>query len=150
MGATVRYGEFIEKLIHLSNQMNKSNKAPRLYGTGQILYASEIHMIEAINNHYNMNASELAQILGITSGAVNQVAAKLQRKGFIESVRMQGNMKAVYYRLTDLGAKAIFEHNKRRSRIFRSIAHYLDGLDSKKIDTIRTFLDKVMQAWPQD
>ena len=146
----MKYSELIEKLIHLSNQMNTVDKAPRDYGTGEVLYASEIHMIEAINNHKGMNASELAQILGVTSGAVNQTTIKLQQKGFIESFRMRGNMKEIYYQLTGKGEKAIYEHNKRRARVFHSIVRHLDQLNTKEIMTIQTFLDKVIQAWPQD
>ena len=54
--------EIIEKVIRLSNKINQTNKKPRDYGSGHILYQSEIHTIEAIHNHENVNASELSRV----------------------------------------------------------------------------------------
>jgi DNA-binding MarR family transcriptional regulator len=146
----MKYSEIIEKMIRLSNQIDQVSKTPHDYGTGQILHSSEIHMIEAIRNHENVNASELASILGITNGAINQVTGKLVKKGYIEQYHVPNNRKEAYYRLTDLGEIADAGHNKNRQKIYRSLSRYLDGLSQADIDVINTFIDKTLETWSHD
>jgi DNA-binding MarR family transcriptional regulator len=144
----MKYVEIIEKMIRLINRINQANKAPSDYGTGKVLYHSEIHMIEAINNHKNVNSSELANILGITRGAVTQVTSKLVKKGFINQYRIANNKKEAYYRLTDLGKIANTEHCKNRRNIYRNISRYLDGTKPDTIKVINTYIDKMIEIWP--
>lgn len=140
----------LEKIIRLINKINQNNKGPSDYGTGHMLYPSEIHMIEAISNHENVNASELAGIMGITNGAVTQVTNKLSKKRLIEPYRMKDNKKEVYYRLTDQGKVANTGHNKYHEAIYQNMAEYFDELNPDHIQVINTFLDKLIDNWPHD
>ncbi|MBP2643414.1 MAG: MarR family transcriptional regulator [Firmicutes bacterium] len=146
----MKHIETIEKMIRLLNKVNQTNKVPSDYGTGQILYQSEIHTIEAINNHENVNASELAAILGITNGAINQVTNKLVKKGLIEHYRMNNNKKEVYYRLTSKGKIANTEHSKYHEKTYLNMTQYLDELNPDNIKIINTFLEKVADNWPHE
>jgi DNA-binding MarR family transcriptional regulator len=146
----MKYIEIIEKMIRLINKVNQANKLPRDYGTGSILYQSEIHIIGAINNHGSVNASELASILGITNGAITQVTSKLIKKGLIEQYRMPNNKKEVYYQLTNLGKIANNEHANSRKERYRNIGQYLNGLSPDNIKVINTFIDKMIEVWPHE
>ncbi|WP_215827733.1 MarR family transcriptional regulator [Pelorhabdus rhamnosifermentans] len=146
----MKYIEIIEKMACLLNKINQVNKIPCDYGTGHILYRSEIHMIEAINNHENVNASELANILGITSGAITQVTSKLVKKGLIEQFRMPNNKKEVYYRLTNLGKIANAKHSKNHEKLYRNVSRYLDGINPDNIKVINTFIDKIVENLPHE
>lgn len=98
-----QYNEILEKVLNITNTMNKTSKCPRDFGVGVPLYPSEIHTIEAIGAHEPINAKALAQALGITNGAVTQIADKLQKKGLVEKFKIDGNQKTVYIKLTALG-----------------------------------------------
>ncbi len=145
----MKYIEIIEKMIFLLNKINQANKLPRDYGTGCVLYQSEIHIIGAINNHGSVNASELANILGITNGAITQVTSKLIKKGLIEQYRMSNNKKEVYYQLTNLGEIASTKLSNNRKEKYRNIGQYLNGLSPDNIKIIGTFIDKMIEVWPQ-
>jgi DNA-binding MarR family transcriptional regulator len=140
----------LEKIIRLINKINQNNKGSSDYGTGHMLYHSEIHTIEAISNHEDVNASELANIMGITNGAITQVTDKLSKKGLIEQYRIKDNKKEVYYRLTDQGKIANTGHNKYHEAIYGNMAQYFDELGPAQIQVINTFLDQLIDNWPQD
>lgn len=146
----MKHIDTVEKIIRLFNKVNQTNQLPNDYGTGHILYQSEIHTIEAINNHKDVNASELANVLGITSGAITQVTNKLIKKELIEQYRMNNNMKEVYYRLTTTGKIANTEHSNYHQKVYHNMAQYLDELNLENIKIINTFLDKVVNNWPHE
>ena len=133
--------EIIEKVVCLSNKINQTDKKPRDYGTGHDLFHSEIHTIEAINNHADVNASELSRILGITNGAVNQVTNKLIKKGLVEQYKLNSNNKEVFYRLTELGKVANLNHSNRHKEEYQYFLQYTNDLSQDQIKTISTFLD---------
>lgn len=142
--------DIIEKVVRLSNKINQTNKVPRDYGSGHILYHSEIHTIEAISNHENVNASELSKILGITNGAVNQVTNKLIKKGLIEQYKLNDNNKEVFYKLTELGEKANLGHSSYHKEVYEKIIQYLNNSSEKEIKTVNMFLDSLIENWPHE
>lgn len=140
--------EIIEKVIRLANKINQTNKIPRDYGSGHVLYHSEIHSIEAIHNHDNVNASELSKILGVTNGAINQVTNKLIAKGLAEQYKLNDNNKEVFYRLTELGEKANSGHNEYHKEEYENILQYLNSATEEQIQAINSFLDGLIEKWP--
>ena len=70
----------IERTAKIQYKINANDKKPRTFGTQHKLYQSEIHFIEAIGLSGDYSASELSEKLGITNGAVTQVADKLLKK----------------------------------------------------------------------
>lgn len=137
--------KIIEKVVHIANKINATKKIPRDYGSGHILYQSEIHTIEAINNHENVNASELSKILGITNGAVNQMTNKLIKKGLIDQYKLNDNNKEVFYRLTELGEKANLGHSNYHKKEYENILKYLNNSDEDQIKTINAFLNSLIE-----
>lgn len=135
----------IEKLISLAHHMNQNSKKSRDFNIGFELYQSEIHTIESIYNHENINASTLAKILGVTNGALNQMTTKLIKKGLVVQYHKENNKKDVYYRLTDLGIKANNAHKQYHAKLYNEILTYLNSLDSKQLSTINNFLDNLIE-----
>ena len=140
--------EIIEKVIRLANKITQTNKIPRDYGSGHVLYHSEIHTIEAISNHENVNASELSKILGITNGAVNQVTNKLINKGLIEQYKLNDNNKEVFYKLTKLGEKANLGHKDYHKAEYENILQYLNNSNEDQIKAVDLFLNRLIEKWP--
>lgn len=142
--------EIIEKAERILNIMNQGNKKPKDYGTGDVLYHSEIHTIEAIYNHKNVNASELSSILGITNGAVSQVTNKLIKKGLIEQYQSYDNKKDVFYKLTKRGEKVNAMHNEYHEKLYNMIHEYFTTSSENDIKVINNFLDWTILNWPKD
>lgn len=131
----------VEKMFRAFNEMNERAKQPRGYGTEQLLYQSEIHTISVICNHESVNASELAQIMGITKGAITQVVNKLIQKGLVEKYNLPGNKKEVYFSLTESGRIANEAHCRYHDRIHGRVIEYLDKLNKEKLEAIEQFFD---------
>lgn len=146
----MNHNEILEKTICIFNKVIENNKRASNYGTDHTLYTAEIHMIEAVNNYKNANASELATIMGITNGAINQVANKLIKKGLIEQYRMKDNKKDVYYQLTPKGQIANINHSNYHQEQYRYMGEYLDKLAPDQINIVKKFLDKLNDSWPPD
>lgn len=138
----------VERIIRLLNKVNQVNKIPRDYGTEHLLYPSEIHTIEAIKNHENVNASELSTILGITNGAITQIVTKLKQKGLVEQYHTLNNKKEVYYCLTTQGTVAHLGHAKYHEESYKELNQYIESLSEEEAKSITRFLDKLITHWP--
>lgn len=139
----------IEKLYQLLNIFNAEMKQCRDYGTGHLLYHSEVHLIMAIFNHKDANVSELAQALGITNGAVTQVADKLLEKGLIEKYKLKDDKRGTYFRLTEQGETVYYGHEKHHDDMQDEAMEYMESLDEDKAEVIITLVDKLIKKIPK-
>ena len=99
--------EMLYAYYRFSNKNHLSRtKQISFAGLGAFQPAS-LHFIELVAENKNMNVSDIALELGITKGAVTQLATKLQKKGMISSVKKVENRKCTFYRLTEQG-KALY------------------------------------------
>ena len=87
-------------------------KIPVDYGTDQVLYHSERHMIDQIGDHPGMNMSEFARVMGVTKGAVSQVVKKLETKGVVRRYKSADNDKEVFIELTGPGRDIYAKHKE--------------------------------------
>jgi DNA-binding MarR family transcriptional regulator len=96
-------------MLKFHNGMSMLNKKPMDYETGYPLYKSEIHTIDFIGRHPELNISELAEEMGITKSAVSQIITKLNQKKLIMKKRYK---KEVLVFLTEEGVRAFNGHKK--------------------------------------
>jgi DNA-binding MarR family transcriptional regulator len=135
-----------EKFYQVINASAQEMKTPRDYGNGMKLHHSEVHALEAINNHEGANISELAGHMAVTIGAVWQVARKLKAKGLIESYRLKDNKKEVYFRLTGSGRIALEGHNQYHETLNAEWFHFIDRLTESQTRVIADFLDEIVKS----
>ena len=96
-------------LLKLYNELAIINRKPMDYEIGYPLYRSEIHTIDFIGRHPDLNISELAEEMGMTKSAASQIIAKLNRKKLVVKKR---DKKEVYIYLSDEGIRAFNGHKK--------------------------------------
>ncbi len=58
-------------------------RKPKDYGTGDLLYFTEIHTITMVGKNKEINMTKLADMMGVTKGAISQTINKLVRKNLI-------------------------------------------------------------------
>lgn len=133
--------EILEKMAALQYRINQNDKKPRSFGTDHLLYQSEIHFIDAIGTDVEVNASDLSKKLGITNGAVTQVASKLIKKMLIEKYKNSKNKKEVYFKLTESGKVAYHEHVLFHKTLNDKMIAYLDGLSDEQVQGVLGMLD---------
>jgi len=88
------------------------------------LYEAEIHMIKAIKENEGIHVTGLADILGVTKGAVSQIIIKLERKGMIVKDTDPRNLSRLRISLTPKGETAYLNHEKLHGefdRLFYSV-----------------------------
>jgi DNA-binding MarR family transcriptional regulator len=136
-------GEKINKAVTV---LSKEKKVARDYGIGFPMNHAEVHLLDTINQHQGENTSQLAQRNGITKGAVAQITKKLLEKGLITAFQTPENRKEVYFELTKLGKKVVSGHDRHHRRLNAGLSKYFETLSYKDMQTISTFLDKVIEG----
>lgn len=105
-----------EKLMHILDEVLTKvellHTPSRDFGTGIPIYRKEIHTLQAIGRHPQINITALAEYMGVTKGAVSQTVAKLIKKGMVQKQYAKGSKKEVILELTDLGWVGYHNHEK--------------------------------------
>lgn len=135
--------DIIHGFLSAVDFMQQEDKRPKDYGTGEVLYYSEVKMLDTISRNPELNAVRLSKLMGITRGAVTQMSNKLEEKGYIVRYLQDGNKKAKYYRLTEAGKSIKRGHDNYHQVANQKICDYLKSLDEREIDIITGFLNKI-------
>jgi|ERR1035437_8054482 DNA-binding MarR family transcriptional regulator len=91
--------DIFNKILHIYSIIDKK---PKEFGTGDLLYVSEIHAINVVGINPEINMTQLAEMLGVTKGAVSQIIKRLVTKRYIAKYKTRNN-KEVNLRLSDKG-----------------------------------------------
>lgn len=86
------------KILHLYGVIGRK---PKDYGTGDLLYLTEIHTITMIGKNREINMTRLAEIMGVTKGAISQTLRKLVHKNLISKESI--NKKEFNLKLSEKG-----------------------------------------------
>lgn len=116
------------------------DKRTRCYGTDVQLFNAEIHMIKAIKENEGLHVSGLANILGVTKGAVSQIIGKLEKKGLIIKEKDTDNQSKLILKLTPKGEIAHINHEKYHQQIDDSVNEILRDASEQEISFLRKFL----------
>lgn len=131
----------MEQLEIIAYRLNENGKKAVSFGTGHLLYPSEIHFINAIGVDEVLNATQISKKLGITNGAVTQVATKLLKKGLIEKIKKEDNKKEVYMVLTESGKIAYYNHLEFHKRLYMKLNDVLNELSEVQKEGICKVID---------
>ena len=135
--------DIIDLLVHferVTNMAKAYQQKPVDYGTGDLLFHSEVVLIKTINNHPEKNVSELADMLFITKGAISQTTNKLVKKGYIRKFKYEDNKKEIYLKLTDKGKTVYKNVMASYGPAIQKLIEYFNN-NKKSLDNINGFLD---------
>lgn len=131
------------QFIRVNKKFQQFEKMPIEIGTGQKLYPSEIHILDAVGNGLGNNVTVLSQKFGITKGAVSQVVNKLYEKKLIGKERIQGSGKEVRLSLTKEGLRAFKIQDDFHRGIENEFFNYFETLEQEKMDSFIEIMDKI-------
>lgn len=106
---------FLETVYRLMNRYNQKAKLPKHYGTEDLLYPAEVHLLEVIGSGEGVTTTELAERLAITKGAVSQTTAKLLEKQLILKTPASGQRREQLFTLTERGG-IVYRHHRQLHR----------------------------------
>lgn len=132
----------------IQGRINSNDKKPRAFGTSQLLHQSEIHFIDAIEIGEGLNASLLSEKLGITNGAITQIADKLIKKDLVSKYKKENNKKEVYLKLTPEGEIAFKHHRLFHKKLNDKMLAYLESLSFEQTDAIFGLMDVIVKYLP--
>jgi len=124
-----------EKLYQTINIINCESKIAKNYGTEHNLTTSDISLLKCIQRNKNSKAGDLSQYLGMTNGAVTQLAKKLEKKEYLEP-----------YRLTENGERACEGYDKYYDKIKNRIESYIETLNDETVEKITGLFDAVANS----
>jgi DNA-binding MarR family transcriptional regulator len=129
--------------IRISKKFQELEKMSIDIGSGEKLYPSELHVIDAIGNDYGNNVTELSKKFGITKGAVSQVVNKLFDKDFLKKERKTGYGKEVLLSLSEKGYKAFKIQDDLHKKMNDEFFKYLGTIETDKIVSFMEIMGKI-------
>ena len=120
------FSELMDHIYELVDVSSQYQKFPKNYGTEDLLYMAEVHLLQQIAKNDGITVTQLAQIRGKSSSSISQLVNKLVRKGMICREAIPNDKKRFKLRLTEKGEIVNTYHEKYDK------GYYLDTL--KKAD----------------
>lgn len=131
---TDRSADLINQFSIVLNKFTALEKSPRDFGTGDKLFPSEIHVVEAIGKKPGINMTDLASVLGISKPAVTQIIGKVLKKNLVERYNGKDNRKEVLLKLTKSGGIAFLGHQEFHARMDTAINNRFGRFTSREFD----------------
>jgi len=92
-------------------------KQPINFGTGSKVYITEIQTVSVIGENPNTNMTQLAEIMGVTRGAISQTVRKLVAKKLVVRINSR-NQKEINLGLTDFGRLVSESYQTKMQEVF--------------------------------
>jgi DNA-binding MarR family transcriptional regulator len=104
------YYDIMKMLMRVVNKFHALDRTPRDFGTGERLYMTEIHTIDAVGKTPDMNVTEIAETLGVTKGTLSPLVSRLAKRKYVTKFKGGANRRDVLLRLTPKGQIAYHGH----------------------------------------
>lgn len=105
----------------------------REYAPGEQLYMREVHFVMAIGPGEGHTMSELAARMEVTQGAVSQLAARMEKKGFVRRDKTAGDKRQTVATLTPKGEALYREHTLYDRDHYQQINEMLMGFSEAEL-----------------
>lgn len=143
------FSELSDIFLRVINRYNDIEKTPYSYGTDILLHPSETHTIEFIGNNPDINVTRLAELLGITKGAVSKRIKQLRKNDLVTKSISPETENEVVINLTVKGSEIYKAHAKFSKQLNESITNLYKDLPDEVIvnlehigtETEQIFLD---------
>jgi DNA-binding MarR family transcriptional regulator len=121
------------KILHLYSVIGRR---PKDYGTGDLLYFTELHTITVVARNNEVNMTQLADIMGVTKGAISQTINKLVHKGLILKTNIT-NRKEVNLTLSEKGRIVVKAQESFQKEIFTFAEKLYESASAEDRDTVK-------------
>ncbi|WP_252187456.1 MarR family winged helix-turn-helix transcriptional regulator [Anaeromonas gelatinilytica] len=130
-------------LLRVVWKLFEVDRKTRCYGTDEQLFEAEIHMIKSIKENEGIHVTGLAELLGVTKGAVSQIIMKLQKKDMIVKDTDPRNLSRLILRLTPKGETAYINHEKLHQEFDNLVNEALEGASMENVAFLKEFLNSL-------
>jgi DNA-binding MarR family transcriptional regulator len=144
----IEHDEIVGQIFSLMNMILFIEKKNVFESDKIKLYPREIHLLLFLIEKQNVNATQIAEKMFITKGAISQTLTRLEKKGMVEKIKDPYNKNELTINLTKEGRKVVKEFMKTSNTLKYELDSYLGGLsDSDKltIDNFITFMKEMLK-----
>ena len=131
--------------LNLAVALTDLDKKTRHFGTDVPIFHSEIHIIKAIAEHPGIHVGGLADILGVTKGAVSEILKKLERKALVIKEIDDLNLSRYSLSLTEKGKMAHNNHMLYHSIINNMVEDELQDASENELEFLSNFLSTLIE-----
>ena len=128
---------FMDEFYGISNRMTQIRNTSLVFEGGIAVNSA------GLSGNEGMNMAELGERLGLTKGAVSQMAGKLEGKGLLKKERSKRGGREVYLELTAEGIRIREEYMVLRRRMYEGVVDIAGSYSGEEIQTIRRFLRQI-------
>lgn len=129
------------RLLNVMLKLAEAQERLHRYGTDTPLFAAEIHMIKCVKENPNRHMTALAELLGVTRGAVSQIVMKLEGKGMLVKEEDAGSRVRRVLRTTPKGERAYVFHEELHAAFDHLVEDLLQGASEEEKNFLRDFLE---------
>ncbi|MCR0348543.1 MarR family transcriptional regulator [[Clostridium] innocuum] len=133
---------FMDEFYSISCKMNQIRITPITFQGNITTNSAGLFFMDAIASHKGIKMSEIGEVLGITKGAVSQMAAKLEKKHLIRKIKSKTNAKDIYLELTPQGEQVNLEQCVLRKKMYEGISEIISDYSEHDTEIIRVFLNQ--------
>lgn len=133
--------KLVKKMTKLADKIYKYQSMPRDYGTGDKLYMREPHFIDMVGVS-GMDMGELAQKLDVSNGAVSQLAARLEKKGYVYRQAKTEDSRCICCYLTEKGENMFYLHRKIDQEKYPFFFEALGDFSEQDLNQCNLFVEK--------
>lgn len=133
----------IDQFLKILNLYSVIGRKPKDYGTGDLLYFTEVHTISMVGKNREVNMTGLAEIMGVTKGAISQNIRKLVSKGFIIKSNSV-NRKEINLKLSEKGMVVFNGFQSFHRDIFKFAASLYDQASPEDVDLVRRLFKAII------
>lgn len=134
--------EWTDKFVKMVNRFNRLESLDIEFALGTSITHTEVHTLGLMHENPYKKVSELAELSGITKGAISQQIKKFEKRGLIKRIRRNDNYKEVFIELTDKGKKAVEAHRRYDKLLLKDIESMLKNISPEQ----QKFLMKIMDS----
>jgi DNA-binding MarR family transcriptional regulator len=116
-----------------NNKLNRLEKRAVNFGTGEKLFASELHVIEAVGKKQTNTVTALCSQFGVTKGAVSQIISKLEKKGCVLKERNREDGKEIDISLTEKGWEAFKFHEDLHKEMDKELFEFIKTIPENRL-----------------
>lgn len=134
----------LDRIYAAHRFLSELEGVPRDYGTGEELFATEIHTIVAIGAAPGANLTALADALGVSKAAASKFVAKLARRGYVRKYQAEGNRRDVLFEVTRKGSLAADGHDKFERKTFGPLLKAEKSLSPAEFAAVEAYFEKLL------
>jgi DNA-binding MarR family transcriptional regulator len=127
------------KILHLYSVINRK---PKDYGTGDLLFFTELHTISVVGKNREINMTKLADLMGVTRGAISQTIRKLVSKELIIKSKTT-NRKEVNLRLSEKGMVVLKGQESFQQEIFTFAGSLYEYASAEDIQLVQRLFNAI-------